>query len=219
MAKYTTTIKTLLDINYSFGLSDYPLFDPTYRTVLNKKITDHFQFREIGFETPALFVWFLNVKMREIMPYYNQLYASALLSYNPLHNVNMTETSRKETSGTAESVGTQSSETENGTNTKNKNIHSDTPQGMLDLDALEDTVHTYASDADIATGTATGTGSSNSTADSTNTLNNVDDYLRTVQGNNGNKTTAQLITEHRGTFLNVDMQVVKELEELFMRVW
>ena len=38
MAKYTTTIRNLMDNNFDFGLYDYPIFDPEYRTVLNNKI-------------------------------------------------------------------------------------------------------------------------------------------------------------------------------------
>ena len=38
MAKYTTTIKTLIDNNFHFALDDYPIFEENYRTVLNQKI-------------------------------------------------------------------------------------------------------------------------------------------------------------------------------------
>lgn len=68
------------------GLTDYPIFDESYRSKLNNKILAHYRFREIGFETAGLFVDRLNTRMNEIMPYYNQLYESELLKFDPLIN-------------------------------------------------------------------------------------------------------------------------------------
>lgn len=67
---------------------DYPIFDEAYRGILEKKIIRHYYTREIGAETFGLFQLYLSDKMNEIMPYYNQLYASELLSknINPLTN-------------------------------------------------------------------------------------------------------------------------------------
>lgn len=67
--------------------SNYPIFDESYRQALNTKIIRHFYFREIGDETVALFKFRLANKMNEIMPYYNQLYKSELLEFNPLYDV------------------------------------------------------------------------------------------------------------------------------------
>ena len=55
MSKYTTTIKSLIDNNFDFQLTDYPIFDEEYRETLNKNILDYYYISEIGFETPALF--------------------------------------------------------------------------------------------------------------------------------------------------------------------
>lgn len=68
------------------GLDDYPIFDESYRSTLNDKIIRHYYFHEIGFETAGQFAWFLRTKMHEIMPYYNQLYASQDLIADPLTN-------------------------------------------------------------------------------------------------------------------------------------
>lgn len=63
---------------------NYPIYDESYRNVLETKILKHFYTREIGLETVGLWKLKLNTKMNEIMPYYNQLYKSALLEFNPL---------------------------------------------------------------------------------------------------------------------------------------
>ena len=57
-----------------------------YRQVLNNKIINHFYLREIGAETPDRFNFYLGRKMQEIMPYYNQMYKSELLEFDPLAN-------------------------------------------------------------------------------------------------------------------------------------
>lgn len=217
MGHYTTSLKNLIESDVNLGLSDYPIFESSYRATLNKKITDHFMFREIGFETPALFVWFLNVKMREIMPYYNQLYLSALLTFDPLATTKMTETSKKESAGTASSLGASTSEMANSNKTNNKNVHSETPSGLLAIGNIEGDV--YASDADINETQADNTADSISTAENNSVANAIDDFVKTVEGRNGNKTPSELIKEFRGTFLNIDMQIVKDLEGLFMMVW
>ena len=73
-----------------FDVEDIPIFDTTYRAGLFKKILLHYYTREIGYETVGLWKMKLNQKMREIMPYYNQLYESTLLTYDPLKNVQNT---------------------------------------------------------------------------------------------------------------------------------
>lgn len=49
-------------------------YDPSFRSALNSKIVDHYWGYEIGSETPSMFKYRINAKMREIMPYYNLLF-------------------------------------------------------------------------------------------------------------------------------------------------
>ena len=41
MSKYTITIKNLIDNEFDFGLTDYPIFNESYRSILNQKILNH----------------------------------------------------------------------------------------------------------------------------------------------------------------------------------
>lgn len=86
MGYYTPTLDNLLRNNFDIGLKDYPIFMEEHRETLNNKIIEHYRFREIGLETPMLFKLYLNRKMNEIMPYYNQLYESELLEFEPISN-------------------------------------------------------------------------------------------------------------------------------------
>lgn len=85
MSKYTIELGSLLQRGYELPLKNYPIFSEDYRETLNNKIIEHFYFREIGCETPDRFAFYLRRKLNEIMPYYNQLYTSELLQYNPLY--------------------------------------------------------------------------------------------------------------------------------------
>lgn len=128
----------------------YPIFDETYRAVLETKILKHYYTREIGEETYGLWKLRLDTKMNEIMPYYNQLYKSTLLEFNPLYDVDINRThnaTRKGTeilNGNVDTNGqviastntnntTTSDNTTDQTSTNgNTDKYSATPQGGLD---------------------------------------------------------------------------------------
>lgn len=133
------------------------IFDENYRAVICKKILKHYYLREICSETVGIWKLWLNTRLEEILPYYNQLYKSALLEFNPLYDVNITRTHNRTidenktengtstetstdkntgsgtrdntTSGTNKNSGT-SSVTDNGSS-NSKDLYSDTPQGAL----------------------------------------------------------------------------------------
>lgn len=93
MSTFTIMLNDLIESGFDLGLgpSDYPIFDETYRTSLNRKITDHYAFYEIGQETEGIFKFSLNRRMREIMPLYNQLYMSEKIAFDPLSTMDFTE--------------------------------------------------------------------------------------------------------------------------------
>ena len=76
-------------------LPDYPIFDENYRNVLNKKILMHYYTREISEETVGLWKLRMRAKLNEIMPYYNKLYESETLSFNPLYDFDLTKTGQR----------------------------------------------------------------------------------------------------------------------------
>lgn len=116
MSKYTVTLHQLIISGYDLGLTQYPIFDEQFRIPLNNKILDHYRFREIGFETPEMFKFFLNRTMNEIMPYYNELWKTLLLEFDPLTNYHMVEhilfTGSEDTDGTETGTGNNTTTTE-----------------------------------------------------------------------------------------------------------
>lgn len=99
MANYTIELHKLLEMGYKLPLDEYPIFDENHRATLNDKIISHYYFREIGQETPSRFSFNLRRKMNEIMPYYNQLYESEMIKYDPLFTTYFTSLKESEKRG------------------------------------------------------------------------------------------------------------------------
>lgn len=128
MSKYTTELRyiceSLSGLDESKGYSDidtiiansrgsifsfdYPIFDENYRSVLETKILRHYYMREIGAETYGLWKHWLQTKMNEIMPYYNKMYESTLLQFNPLFDTDISITKEESGNGTKENAGSSS---------------------------------------------------------------------------------------------------------------
>lgn len=266
---------------------DFPIFDESYRNVLETKILKHYYTREIGLETVGLWKLKLDTKLNEIMPFYNQLYKSELIEFNPMYDVDLTrdhnlkreETTKQDATekGTTEKTGnvddnthTETSDNQNsesttdiqnttgstskeqlGSSKTHYDKYSDTPQGSLQ-NVQNDTYLTNArmiNDTDSQTGettvsgndTSKGTTTANSSTDGTNdternistndseeksvsqnlnkNLNSIDDYIEHVRGKNGGVSFSAMLNEFRTTFLNIDMQIINELSDLFMNLW
>jgi hypothetical protein len=209
MAKYTTQLRSLIDGGYDiFAGWDFDIFDNAYTGVLKTKIIDRYYFREIGFETAEQFKHFLKMKMNEIMPYYNELYRSALImqdpNFNPLNNLNTTTSETRTTS--SESLGSGSSQSTN--SDTNKTTFNDTPQAKLqDLD--------YATE--LTESEAEGTSGASTTSEGT--INSTDEYIQTVTGSGGMRYPADIIIEWRKAFINIDVLILDELNTLFMNIY
>lgn len=81
----------------------WEIFDEEYRPVLCQKILKHYYTREIGLETVGLWKLKLETKLNEIMPYYNELYRTKLMAFDPFKDVDYWRD--HEGSGTVDSTG------------------------------------------------------------------------------------------------------------------
>ena len=122
MSKYTTEVRFICEAAYGFEESkgydsiadiieagrasifnfEYPIFDPAYKPVLETKILKHYYTREISEETVGLWKLRLDSRMNEIMPFYNKLYESELLKFNPLWDVDYSREGTRDGSQTKE---------------------------------------------------------------------------------------------------------------------
>lgn len=284
MSKYTTEVRficeTYADLDESADYTgiqevldksrdkvfdfDFPIFDENYRSVLEDKILKHYYTREIGAETVDLWKLWLNRRLNEIMPYYNQLYASELIKFNPMYDVDLSTTHQKSddrkdnvteselkvgnrnTDMTSHEEGTNHTEGNNDTNTddKTKNDHwemfSDTPSGALDgvrdEKYLTTALHTtddkegsnvHSVNTTTSDGVNTGDSSANSDTDYSEDVNrnrqvgiiNIQDYAQHVVGKTAGKSYSKMLNEFRETFLNIDVQIINSLNDLFMTLW
>lgn len=253
MSKYTTEVRFICE--NSAGLSesegadnvdsildkcwnkvfnfDFPIFDENYRQVLCRKILKHYYTREIAHETVGRWKLALNAKLNEIMPYYNQLYKSELLEFNPFYDVDLTRS--REGSGTSNRTSnnreTNSSTSKNdssgsGTsNTNTLNRFSDTPQNSMDTQGIADSVPlttvTKVNEDNTTTNTSTDTltRDDSKTGNATENINNTDMYIETVKGKQGTENYSSLLKKFRETFLNIDMMIIEDCSDCFFTLW
>lgn len=279
MSKYTTEVRFICEnksgLEISGGSGDVdsiianswnkiftskaPFFDEEYRSILCQKILKHYYLREICCETVGIWTLWMNTRLEEIMPYYNQLYESAKIEFNPMHNVDLTSKHERNVEGTSKEDGTRTDNTtgkrtltgnrdtdntsvgtRNTTNSSDetkRDLFSDTPQGAIT--GLEN--ENYLTNARKITDNVNGTGNeeTNTTEKSgtdysetenttgkidgvtsnTGKTNTTEDYLETIIGKQGTESFSSLLNEFRETFLNIDMQVIEEFNDLFFGLW
>ena len=194
---------------------DFPIFDENYRSVLETKILRHYYTREIGLETVGLWKHFLNMRLNEIMPYYNKLYQSELIEFNPLYNVKYDTKHTGSNKGTMGENISDERKRENAYNDDTLDKFSDTPQGGL-TGVVNDN---YLTTARKVESQGTGAEDENYNRDRDVKTTNTDEYLRHVEGSNGSRTFSELLMQYRETFMNIDMMVINDLNDLFMGVW
>lgn len=210
-------IETVLDKSWSKIFGDFPIFDEKYRAELCKKILRHYYTREICCETVGRWKLFLSDKMKNIMPYYNQLYQSELLKIEPLVSVNRSvshEGNGSETKTTSRN-GTNSSNTKTDGSTDTLSYYSDTPQGGID--GLESNEYLTNATHNIGTDGTTSTLSGTTSDSETGTGNRSDSYVDKILGYEGNQ--SEMLLKFRETFLNIDMMIIDELKDLFFTLY
>ena len=263
MSKYTTEVRYICEhyagLDESKGFNNvaeiiessrtkifdfsFPMFDETYRSVLETKILKHYYTREIGAESVGLWKLWLDTRLNEIMPYYNQLYESTLIEFNPLNDVSLTtdrngelagerqdrnainETNNRTTSNTSHGESTSDSSasgTSSGTNSENKwDYFSDTPQGGINgLDT-----NTYLTNARHNTNNETNSGTTSSTGNVENendiTSSGTDNNTRNVSDNknssyNNTEEWLEHITGKRGS--TTYSKMLQEYRDTFLNI-
>lgn len=165
-------INTALPKVFNF---DFPIFDEAYRPILEKKILKHYYTREIGLETVGLWKLFLDTKLNEIMPYYNQLYKSELISFNPMYDVDLTRDHQLKRLEDIKETGSQESDTRrNGTLDTTANKTGTTHDTSLTTD--HGTTNQDISNQKTVHGT------NGDTTDVTTTVSHIDKFSDTPQG-------------------------------------
>lgn len=208
MSKYTTELRFIVQNTsreeveswfMDYELSDY-LTEEEIAVIeergtwskekLASLIVDHYYMHEIGLETVGLFQHQAKVAMREIMEEKLPLIYSASIKYDPMVNVDFTETYTAENSQDGNADGL--------------NVNSDTPQGQISKASI------------LAGNYASSTGASEGTSHSEGT----NSYTKHQKGNSGTLTTAQaLVQQYRKNIIMINRDIVKDLSSLFMGIY
>lgn len=173
---------------------------------LAERIITHYYLREIGQDAIGAFMLMVKDKLREVMETYAPIIYSASIKYDPLVNVNFSETYDR----TTQNAGTLNGNTTS--NGSNLNVASDTPQGQINKsDILQGK---YAS--------STSAGESDNSTDTTQSSqdNGTEHYVRTTKGNSGVSATSQaMIRQYRDIVRALNTEIVYQLEPLFMGIY
>lgn len=253
-AKYTEVLVNLLNnpeakSKIDQAMSTYPLYQrksvqeyiPCYiptREELNNKILNYYRYREIGQETFGRFLFELETALKEIMPYYNQLYFSADQDFNITYNVdyrrtidrNKEENSSSNSQSQTSTTATDETETESSVNGYGKTLHADTPQSQLNsytaqqinsVDYASDITWNNNTSSDTASTSGESSTSGTSSVANTGTGSETEGTVETTKGNFGVVSAQDLILKYRQTILNIDQQIINDprIQELFMLVY
>lgn len=224
MSKYTFELRRVIDFFdratvegwfKDYELSDYLTQDEIdiiqergtwSKDKLAKKIVDHYFMREIGFETPALFRHYVKVTMNEIMEQKLPLIYSTSIKYDPMVNVDYTETFERTIDNTVSGSDSQTA------NSSGLTINSDTPQGQINKTQILD--GKYASSTQAGESTQTTSGENEQTG------NTEEGSTKRVKGNSGVSATAQkMIQQYRENIIAIDKDIINELNDLFMGLY
>jgi len=292
MAIYTIELKELLDnsnVDINSYMQNYPLYTfkklfqndsdfgknykgeqiTNFRDYLNNKIYEHYYFQEIGCETAHRFGFYLERRMKEIMPFFNQHFESIDIEFNPLWNVDLTETYTHNVEDTGNSTmnaigktiengsskreenleqNVDSNTTNNSTRTPtltNENVGVEMDTAEQDLTFEDIKTHGFASRAKHDVNTTTGTETENvnsanlgkvtnenvvdntneneinNTNDSTavNSNNRTETYVRKQEGSSAGYLFTQNIKEWRKIMVNIPMEIVEKLSDLFIGIY
>ena len=192
---------------------DYPIFDSEYKSVLETKIIKHYYLHEIAHESVGIWRLRLDAVMNEVMPYYNQLYKSELIEFNPMYDTNLTRDHKRDNSGNY-----NTDDDFNGTHTNTAtewNRYSDTPQSGIDFDKIAGEQYL----TDIRNINDKSTDREENNRDIEHEYTDTESYLEHVKGKSPGESFSKFLNEYRDTFLNIDMQVINSLSDLFFNLW
>lgn len=256
LSSYTMSIKECLDLwvgQESYNLKDkiekgrvklfdfdYPIFDPAYKKIFETHFIRTFFTREIGFETDGLFKFHLETWMLVNMPYFNKLFESELITFDPLTNTKIDTTQKKTNDKTqnrtskTDSTNSGSSEQTSNSNTSDsqfsRHLDSNTPDSRLTITTQDGKgVIEYASNIQentnkdtktaSATTSATAKDTANVNSSGTGEINEIEDYLESKVGKIGDQSFAAMLNEYRTSFMRIEKQIFREMQELFILVY
>ena len=197
MSKYTTQVRYICEQLSGYVQSvDYSDVDLVLRSA-EPKIFD--------FDYPIF-----DENYRHVL----QLYRSELYTFNPLYDTDITREHKIDKSQDSTTKTTDTSTTEQNNGNVHADAYSDTPQGGITGVENLNYLTNYRKVTDDSTLNNKITGNS----DTDTGITSLESYVETVKGKQGVRNYSDLLKDFRSTFLNIDMQVIDSLSDLFMLI-
>lgn len=212
IAKYTLEIYNIVkDKNFNLFDFDYDFYsdDIKIKHKFEQQFIDNYMFYEIGFETVFRFKHALKTKLNNIMTIYKQLYESQLRCQDIdfMLNKDLREEFERSIEGNVSSISTLNSSDNQITMNKESNIENGNASLSLEKGSL----------------TNVGENNLNIKSDSNNTneglTNQKEKTILISKGNIGITSSAELLEKWRKTFININLMIIEECEDLFMRIY
>lgn len=184
---------------------DYPLSENISKEEFEVMILNHYLMRRIGFETVTAFRIQLDVKLNEIMPFYNKMFDS-LENWDIFKDgetVTREGFDNRESQNTASNTLNNTSETSNVSDRRNSEL----PQNQLS--ELRD--GNYVTDYNYDTSNATDV--SKSVGNSSSNTNEKNNYKEIISKTSNNK--IEILKEMQKNIKSVYTLIFKDLDDLF----
>ena len=224
MSKYTFELREVIS---TFGedevkswFMDYELSDfltPQEIAVIEEKgvwskeqladrIITHYKMREIGTDSIGSFKLYIKDLLTETMETYAPIIYSASIKFDPLVNVDFTESFVRESENQSQSNSSSTNASSGLT------VNSDTPMGQIDKAEILKGKYASSTGANETENNIIDESASNGTGK--------ERYTKTTKGNSGVSATAQaLIKQYRDVIRAVNTEIVYQLEPLFMGLY
>lgn len=173
---------------------------------LADRIVTHFKMREIGTDSIGSFRLYIEDLMKETMETYVPLIYTASIKFDPLVNVDFTESYDRTSNNTSNSNSTSTN------NSSGLTVNSDTPQGQINKSEILQGKYASSTGANET---------ENQIVDNSNTNGEGQEhYTKTTRGNSGVSATAQkMIEQTREIIRAINTEIVYKLEPLFMGIY
>ena len=227
LAQVTVELRHLLKTDFELFDFDYTVDDPQFKKEVEQAIIDTYFFHEIN-GTPDYFKHSFRTRFLSAISYYNKLYNTTLLEYNPLINYKMSEALEQLSNTTGEQTSVMNEDSNTNTTstgtTEGEQIRSNTTTGNttnnLKQQTNEDrkgsnypqqqiTAGNYLSDETLLDSEVTNTGTVNTTGSDNGTTNDT-----TTANDNSNQTNERTQTSNQDTTQNTNMSYEKTVEGL-----
>ena len=215
MAELTVELRHLLKSDFELFDFDYQFDDLKFKKEIEQAVIDYYYTSEIGQEVPDLFKHKFKTRWKRIIPYYNKLHNTTLLTYNPLVNYTINEAlnqlaeSKNNQENTAKSLTKGKASTTSNTN----EVGSDYPQQPIigsDYRAQEKTL------ASEGTTTTEDNGESESEIVSRGTTKS--NYEKTIEGLTG-VSYQSLVRQERENLTRIIDQIIEEMKPSFYLIY